>query len=105
MLRAVLLQNLSVCLVTVDDDDISSQVCVIHKCAHRAVHTACARQQDVLDFAQLDTLAAINQAHYKQFTDPEILARIQQHELAYRMQTSVPELMDLTGESDATFEL
>ena len=55
--------------------------------------------------AQLDTLAAINQAHYKQFADPEILARIQQHELAYRMQTSVPELMDLTGESDATFEL
>ena len=29
--------------------------------------------------AQLDTLAAINQAHYKQFADPEILARIQQH--------------------------
>ena len=55
--------------------------------------------------AQLDTLAAINQAHYKQFADPEILERIQQHELAYRMQTSVPELMDLTGESDATFEL
>jgi len=55
--------------------------------------------------AQLDTLAAINLAHYKQFADPEILARIQQHELAYRMQTSVPELMDLTGESDATFEL
>jgi uncharacterized protein (DUF1501 family) len=55
--------------------------------------------------AQLDTLAAINQAHYKQFADPEILARIQQHEMAYRMQTSVPELMDLTGESDSTFEL
>ena len=55
--------------------------------------------------AQLDTLAALNQAHYKQFADPEILARIQQHELAYRMQTSVPELMDLSGESDSTFQL
>ena len=55
--------------------------------------------------AQLDALAAINQEQYRQFADPEILARIQQHELAYRMQTSVPELMDLTGESDSTFEL
>ena len=55
--------------------------------------------------AQLDTLATINQEQYRQFADPEILARIQQHELAYRMQTSVPELMDLTGESDSTFEL
>ena len=55
--------------------------------------------------AQLDTLAALNQQQYQEFADPEILARIKQHELAYRMQTSVPELMDLSGESDATFEL
>ena len=55
--------------------------------------------------AQLDTLAALNQQQYREFADPEILARIKQHELAYRMQTSVPELMDLSGESDATFEL
>ena len=55
--------------------------------------------------AQLDTLAALNQQQYQEFADPEILARIKQHELAYRMQTSVPELMDLSGESAATFEL
>mgnify|MGYP003724670839 CR=1 FL=1 len=55
--------------------------------------------------AQLDTLAAINQAHYKQFADPEILARIQQHEMAYRMQTSVPELTDMSQESKATLDL
>ena len=48
--------------------------------------------------AQLDTLAALNQQQYQEFADPEILARIKQHELAYRMQTSVPELMDLRRE-------
>ena len=55
--------------------------------------------------AQLDVLSALNNEQFKQFSDPEILARIKQHEMAYRMQTSVPELMDLSGESDATFEL
>ena len=55
--------------------------------------------------AQLDALKAINQAQYDQFGDPEILSRIKQHEMAYRMQTSVPELMDLSGESDTTFKL
>ena len=55
--------------------------------------------------AQLDALAAINQAQYDQFADPEVLSRIRQHEMAYRMQTSVPELMDLAGESDSTFQL
>ncbi len=55
--------------------------------------------------AQLDALAAINQQQYERFADPEIVARIRQHEMAYRMQTSVPELMDFSNESDATFEL
>ena len=55
--------------------------------------------------AQLDVLAALNNEQFKQFADPEILARIKQHEMAYRMQTSVPELMDLSSESDTTFEL
>ncbi|MFL2922485.1 MAG: DUF1501 domain-containing protein [Limisphaerales bacterium] len=54
---------------------------------------------------QLDTLASLNQRHYQQFGDPEVLSRIRQHEMAYRMQTSVPELMDLSDESDDTFEL
>lgn len=55
--------------------------------------------------AQLDALAALNQQQHTQFADPEVLARIRQHEMAYRMQTSVPELMDLSNESDKTFAL
>ncbi len=54
---------------------------------------------------QLDLLAAINQGQHQRFGDPEILDRIKQHEMAYRMQTSVPELMDLSAESQATFDL
>ncbi len=55
--------------------------------------------------AQLDTLAALNHHQYERFADPEILARIRQHEMAYRMQASVPELMDLSGEGESTFAL
>lgn len=55
--------------------------------------------------AQLDALAAINQAQYDQFADPEVLSRIRQHEMGYRMQSSVPELMDISGESETTFSL
>ena len=55
--------------------------------------------------AQLDTLSALNQAQYERFADPEVLARIRQHEMAYRMQASVPELMDLSGETKDTFDL
>lgn len=54
---------------------------------------------------QLDALAALNHEQHKRFADPEVLARIRQHEMAYRMQTSVPELMDLSSETDSTFEL
>jgi hypothetical protein len=54
---------------------------------------------------QLDALAALNNEQYKRFADPEIVARIRQHEMAYRMQTSVPELMDLSSETKETFEL
>jgi hypothetical protein len=55
--------------------------------------------------SQLDTLAAINQGQHERYADPEILSRIQQHEMAYRMQTSIPELMDLSNESESTMEL
>lgn len=55
--------------------------------------------------AQLDALSALNQSQHKRFADPEVLARIRQHEMAYRMQASVPELMDLSNEGDATFNL
>ncbi|QDV36690.1 DUF1501 domain-containing protein [Tautonia plasticadhaerens] len=46
----------------------------------------------------LDTLGALNQKNYDEFADPETQARIAQYEMAFRMQTSVPELMDLTDE-------
>ena len=46
----------------------------------------------------LDALAELNQRHYLQIGDPEITARIAQYEMAYRMQTSVPQLMDFGDE-------
>jgi hypothetical protein len=48
----------------------------------------------------LDQLAALNEMNYQSFGDPEIQTRIQQYEMAFRMQTAVPELTDVTKESD-----
>ena len=48
----------------------------------------------------LDHLSALNAENYKEFGDPEIQTRIQQYEMAYRMQTAVPELSDLSSEPD-----
>jgi len=53
----------------------------------------------------LDRIAAINQTHYESFGDPETLTRIAQYEMAFRMQSSVPTLMDLSDESSSTMEL
>lgn len=53
----------------------------------------------------LDDLSALNRIQHEQFADPEIETRIAQYEMAYRMQTSVPELMDLSNEPEATFDL
>jgi hypothetical protein len=53
----------------------------------------------------LDDIAGLNQANLAEFGDPEIAGRIQQYEMAYRMQTSVPELTDLSKEPASTFEL
>ncbi len=53
----------------------------------------------------LDDLTALNQDTYSEYQDPEIVTRIEQYELAYRMQTSVPELTDLSTEPDSTFDL
>jgi hypothetical protein len=53
----------------------------------------------------LDDLARLNQLHLEEFGDPEIATRIAQYELAYRMQTSVPELTDLTREPASVFDL
>jgi hypothetical protein len=48
----------------------------------------------------LDNLAALNDMNYKEFGDPEINTKVQQYEMAYRMQTAVPEIMDVSKESD-----
>ncbi|MEP7271991.1 MAG: DUF1501 domain-containing protein [Acidobacteriota bacterium] len=53
----------------------------------------------------LDDLAEINQINAQEFGDPEIVSRIAQYEMAYRMQTSVPELTDLSRESEKTLEM
>lgn len=52
-----------------------------------------------------DHVAELNRLQYEQSGDPETLARISQYEMAFRMQESVPELMDLSDESDHTFTL
>ncbi|MDX2046945.1 MAG: DUF1501 domain-containing protein [Chitinophagaceae bacterium] len=48
----------------------------------------------------LDKLATLNAMAYEDFGDPEIHTKVQQYEMAYRMQTAVPELTDLTKEPD-----
>src|SRR5947208_2883931 len=53
----------------------------------------------------LDDLARLNEAKLADYGDPEISTRIAQYELAYRMQSSVPELIDLSKEPESTFEL
>lgn len=53
----------------------------------------------------IDDLAALNRLEMNEFGDPEIATRIAQYEMAYRMQTSVPELTDLSKEPEHTFEL
>jgi len=53
----------------------------------------------------LDDLAKLNQRKLEEVGDPEIATRIAQYELAYRMQTSVPELMDVADEPQHIFDL
>ena len=53
----------------------------------------------------LDDLQQLNGVHLQQTGDPEIATRIAQYEMAFRMQTSVPELTDLSNETAATFEM
>ncbi|HUY91024.1 MAG TPA: DUF1501 domain-containing protein [Pirellulales bacterium] len=54
--------------------------------------------------ALLDELAAMNAAHLADYGDPEIDTRIAQYEMAFRMQASVPELVDFSGETQATID-
>jgi hypothetical protein len=53
----------------------------------------------------LDDLARLNEIQSREVQDPEIETRISQYEMAFRMQSSVPELADLSSESASTFEM
>ena len=53
----------------------------------------------------LDRLNELNGERYNEIGDPEIQSRIAQYEMAYRMQTSVPELTDISGETKATLDM
>lgn len=53
----------------------------------------------------LDDLAKLNTIKHEEYQDPEIATRIAQYEMAYRMQTSVPELTDFSKEPQSVFDL
>jgi len=55
--------------------------------------------------SMLDSLARLNRRQYEIYGDAEIETRIAQYEMAYRMQTSVPELADLSDETETTFAM
>src|SRR5207247_723106 len=55
--------------------------------------------------ASLDLVNELNRTHLEEQGDPEIQTRIASYEMAYRMQTSVPELMDIAKEPPAMHEL
>jgi hypothetical protein len=55
--------------------------------------------------AMLDTLGALNQKSFDRFGDHETLTRIAQYEMAFRMQTSVPELTDLSKEPQKVLDM
>ncbi len=54
--------------------------------------------------AYLDTLSELNQSKAAELGDPEISTRISQYEMAFQMQSSVPELIDLTKESPTAID-
>ena len=53
----------------------------------------------------LDVLRDVNQSRYQEIHDPEIASRIASYELAYRMQSAAPELIDVSGETKQTLNL
>jgi hypothetical protein len=55
--------------------------------------------------AMLDTLGELNRRNFDRFGDPETQTRIAQYEMAFRMQSSVPELVDLSGETKETLDM
>ncbi|MFM2097335.1 MAG: hypothetical protein RIS70_4459 [Planctomycetota bacterium] len=71
---------------------------VLHLSNPQGIDTAARRRM-------LDDLARLNHLQLQQEGDPEIATRVAQYELAFRMQSSVPELTDLQGEPDHVFEM
>ena len=57
-----------------------------------------------LQRAGLDALATLNEARFEEMRDPEIQSRIAAYELAFRMQSAAPELIDLSGEAPSTLD-
>ncbi len=55
--------------------------------------------------AMLDGLAKLNQANFERTGDPEVETRISQYEMAFQMQTSMPELTDISGEPSSVLDL
>jgi hypothetical protein len=53
----------------------------------------------------LDHISQLNDLSYQEFGDPEITTKVKQYEMAYRMQTAVPEVMDLSKESDDVIKM
>ncbi|MFO1003451.1 MAG: DUF1501 domain-containing protein [Planctomycetaceae bacterium] len=53
----------------------------------------------------LDSISSLNEKQLQESGDPEIATRIAQYEMAFRMQSSVPDLIDTTKESESTFQL
>ncbi|GGZ30515.1 sulfatase [Echinicola pacifica] len=53
----------------------------------------------------LDKIATLNHMSYEKFGDPEIQAKIQQYEMAFRMQTAVPEVTDVSNEPDSIIKM
>jgi hypothetical protein len=53
----------------------------------------------------IDAINKVNKKEYRELGDPETLTRISQYELAFRMQTSVPEVMDITEEPEYIHQL
>jgi hypothetical protein len=55
--------------------------------------------------ASIDAINEVNKQEYKEFKDPEILSRISQYEMAYKMQVSVPEVMNINSEPEYIQEM
>ncbi|MEZ5404263.1 MAG: DUF1501 domain-containing protein [Bryobacteraceae bacterium] len=53
----------------------------------------------------LDALGELNQIEYQKLADPETRARIEQYEMAFRMQSSVPELTEISKEPESTYQM